>query len=207
MRKAIAICAVAAITSALGAAGAAPAEAVETTICETSHVSETCTDSYLPRIYEASGFTFIAAGLDQVTCSSTMKFRTRAVAGAPLPGDVLGYTLTGCEDNGVACPASIVLGAPFFLQITWTGNDRGSFEILPRGGGTGPQYKFSCAAIRCQYTANPVPLTLAGGSPAMLVGEFAVTRVGGGSLVCPTTAGVATELEVTSPVQLFVEHT
>jgi hypothetical protein len=135
-----------------------------------------------------------------------MKFKTSAVAGAPLPGDVIAYTLTNCEDNGVACQGWALPGAPFVDQIAWTNNDRGSFEILPRPGGISPQYKFGCGTIACQYTANPVPMTLVGGSSAMLVAEFAVTWVAG-SLACPSIAGIATELEITNPTQVFVEHT
>jgi hypothetical protein len=56
MRKVIVICAALA-ACALGTIAAAPAQAVETTLCETSHVTEICTNPFPPRSYEAAGTT------------------------------------------------------------------------------------------------------------------------------------------------------
>ena len=196
----------AAMTTIVTATSWAPAEpASATRLCK--FASEICVepDGYPAETpIEASlegGTQLVLNTIVDITCASSLKGKTSAESGAPLPGEVSALSFSECKrENGSKCTVA-TQNLPYAISIEATENDDGTLSFASGGSGT-PEVRFTCGlSIDCFY-AIPT-LAFAGGEPAKLAVEGKATSLKG--VFCPETATWDMTYVVSTPEPVFVE--
>jgi len=122
---------------------------------------------------------------------------------------VLEIVSAKCEALGVKkkCTKMEMLHLPYAVEASATGGGNGTVTLVNGGSGL-PALEVVCGNINCTLTANSLPLTVAGGGPAIAELKGSGTQFQGTK--CPTLLfTVEAEYEVTEPTppgeSLFIE--
>ncbi|MDX6625896.1 MAG: hypothetical protein QOE56_885 [Solirubrobacterales bacterium] len=187
---------------------ATPASAVETTLCQKAE--ENCKNQYpTNQVLEANVVTWeLENSFGPVTCAqSTLKGKTTAKAGEPLPGEITAQDLAKCSiDVGgkvTNCGVATAVNLPYAASLGWKAFSMSGQWRWKSSGAGNPGFKLECGAVmNCTYTATEPVAELFGGNPASVaVKKVAMARAG---TVCPTSSNWSALWAFTKPVPLYV---
>lgn len=142
-----------------------------------------------------TGTTFTVKSTFNYSCTgSTIGGKTLAEKGAPLPAEVSTMSFSGCSGN---CTAVEALNLSYTGEIERGTGGNGTVNLSSGGKGTPSLRMTGCAfGTTCVYSAPKIGLT--GGNPASLAIESEIIKLEGSGL-CPSSALVVANYEVTSP--------
>jgi hypothetical protein len=187
---------------------ATPASAVETTLCK--QAEENCKNQYPNG--EALEATVVKWELENpigpVVCGqSTLKGKTTAKSGEPLPIEISAQELAKCNitvgGKVTACGVSTSVNLPYATTLGWKAFSMDGQWRWKSGGAGNPGFKLECGALlNCTFTATEPIAELFGGMPASAgMAKVAMTRVGA---TCPATANWFAVWAFTKPNPLYV---
>lgn len=187
---------------------ATPAFAVETTLCKQKE--EQCKARYGAMTFEAATVAAweLENNIGTVTCGqATLKGKTTAEAGEPLPGEITAQELGKCSINiggkVTACGSSTSVNLPYSASLAWKAfSNDGQWRWKSSGKGN-PGFRLECgAALDCTFTATePVAELFGGNAAAVAVKEVAMARAGP---TCPTSAKWSAVWGFTAPTAVYV---
>jgi hypothetical protein len=192
----------------LAGIAATPAAAVETTLCQ--QAEEQCANRYQKgQALEATVITWeLENSIGPVTCGqSTVKGKTTAESGEPLPGEITAQELAKCSitvgGKVTACGGSTSVNLPYSSSLAWKAFSLDGQWRWKSSGAGNPGFRLECGAVmNCTFTATEPIAELFGGNPAAFgVKKIGMARTGG---ICPTSSNWSAAWSFTNPVPLYV---